>query len=284
LSRKVAQKPVEIRGMTETDLAAADELRRRAGWNQTPEDWRMLLSFEPEGCFVAVQGNRVIGTVTTTTYGHETAWIGMMLVHPDHQRQGIGTQLMHRALDYLKSCGICCIRLDATPAGRPVYEKLGFVAEWSLTRHQRSAGSTQTTGQARRLEEADWPTVENLDAAAFGVARGRILRALAETSRCALVTPRKGPINGFGMLRRGSHCDYVGPLVGDDAALVWALLEYAEGRAVFWDVPNENAAGVALAKTLGFAAVRPLIRMRHGPNTVTSDSKAQLAIADPSLG
>src|SRR6266496_3261092 len=97
---------VSLRPMTGDDLPAADELRRLAGWNQTLEDWRRLLGLEPRGCFVAVQEGRVVGTVTTTTYGRALAWIGMMLVHPEHQRRGIGTGLMRRALDYLQSQGV----------------------------------------------------------------------------------------------------------------------------------------------------------------------------------
>src|SRR5882724_4627633 len=128
---------VTLRRMTDGDLLVADELRRLAGWNQTLEDWRRLLWLEPRGCFVAEQEGRVVGTVTTTTYGQALAWIGMMLVHAEHQRRGIGTRLMRQALGYLQDHGVECVKLDATPAGRPVYERLGFIAESTLTRWQR---------------------------------------------------------------------------------------------------------------------------------------------------
>src|SRR5512145_3259576 len=87
-----------IRRMAENDLPGADNLRRLVGWNQMPEDWARMLRLEPDGCFVAILNSVVVGTVTTTTYGQALAWIGMMLVHPDHRRQGIGRRLMQRAL------------------------------------------------------------------------------------------------------------------------------------------------------------------------------------------
>jgi len=118
--------------MSEADLAAADELRRLAGWNQKPRDWQRLLAFEPRGCFVALRNGAVVGTVTTTVYGTALAWIGMMLVHPEHRRTGIATRLMNRALEYLNHRKVSGVKLDATPAGQPVYEKLGFVPEWRL--------------------------------------------------------------------------------------------------------------------------------------------------------
>ena len=38
------------------------------------------------------------------------------------------------------------IRLDATPLGRRLYERYGFVLESSLTRHVRSAGRWTASG------------------------------------------------------------------------------------------------------------------------------------------
>jgi predicted GNAT family acetyltransferase len=243
---------------------------------------------EPQGCFVAVEDERVSGTVTTTSYGRELAWIGMMLVHPDERRRGIGTQLMRAALDYLRGRGIQCIRLDATPAGLPVYEKLGFVSEWTLTRHRAVAAPSSRTSEVRDLVEADWPATEQLDTAAFGVSRVRVLRSLAERSEAALVWIRDGAIEGYGMRRPGSNCDYLGPLVCTSPesahSLIAALLSSASGRPVFWDVPDANDAAGKIAQHFGFEPVRPLTRMRLGPDHVTSDPRAQLGIADPSVG
>lgn len=280
---------MEIAVMTERHLPAADELRRLAGWNQTAEDWHTLFSLEPNGCFVAIEHGQVIGTVTSTTYGPQLAWIGMMLVHPDHRRRGIGTRLMRTVLDHLQSRGIACIRLDATPAGRPVYEKLGFVAEWTLTRHHaRSVLGSRESRSTRELAEADWPAVEKLDSSVFGVARTRVLRKLAQGSRSALAWPAGSAVLGYGMLRPGSQSDYLGPLVcacpDPLLSLISTLLHAADGRSVFWDIPDENALATDLAKRFGFSPVRPLTRMRFGLNSVRTNFAAQLAIADPSVG
>ncbi|HKQ39385.1 MAG TPA: GNAT family N-acetyltransferase [Verrucomicrobiae bacterium] len=277
-----------VRRMADTDLNAADELRRLAGWNQTIADWRQLLSFEPHGCFVAVENERVVGTVTTTTYEPAMAWIGMMLVHPAHRGRGIGTLLMRAAMDYLHNRGIQCIRLDATPAGRAVYEKLGFVPEWALTRFEGTPCSPVNTADARELVEADWPAVEELDAVAFGVVRRPILRGLAAASRRALVIHDERSILGYGMLRPGSSCDYLGPLVSAAShlamPLIASLLRHSAGRPVFWDVPDENRVASELVRRFSFQPVRALTRMRFGSNIIPSDPRAQLGIADPSLG
>ena len=128
---------MEIRLLFESDIPAAMRLKEAAGWNQTEDDWRRLLLLEPNGCFCAIKDGCVVGTTTTTTYGDELAWIGMVLVDPQHRRQGIAAKLMSVALDYLNG-RVGTIKLDATALGQPVYEKFGFqfeslIERWSGT-------------------------------------------------------------------------------------------------------------------------------------------------------
>ena len=69
---------VEIRVLREDDLSFVEKLLQQAGWNQLRVDWLRVLRYEFNGCFAAYAGERLIGTVTTTTYGKDLAWIGMM--------------------------------------------------------------------------------------------------------------------------------------------------------------------------------------------------------------
>src|SRR6476659_1332584 len=131
--------PLQIRLLFESDIAAAMRLKDAAGWNQTEADWRRLLLLEPHGCFCAIKDGRVVGTTTTTTYGEDLAWIGMVLVDPDYRGQGIATKLMNVALNYLKE-KVQTVKLDATPLGKPVYEKFGFQIE-SLVERWRGNGN-----------------------------------------------------------------------------------------------------------------------------------------------
>lgn len=283
-----------IREMTEADLPGADELRRVVGWNQTSQDWARMLRLSPSGCFVALDGDTIVGTVTTTPYGSTLAWIGMMLVHPEHRRRGIGRQLMLRALESLRQRNVQCVKLDATPAGLPLYEQLGFVREWELTRHQLTpgtlivAGSSTPAPDVRVLAESDWEGIVKVDAAAFGTAREELLRSLAADSVRAVVWPAQGLAQGWGFLRPGANADYLGPIVclseEGSASLVAALLTGSRERPVFWDVPDLNEAAQAVARAAGFEPVRPLTRMRRGPEKLPSNPRAQFAIADPAVG
>src|SRR5262249_34729790 len=123
-----------IRLMTADDVAVGMRLKERAAWNQTEADWRRILALEPAGCFVAELDGNAVGTTCTCVFG-SVAWIAMVLVDPVVRGQGIGTALMRHALAHLDGCGVRTVRLDATPLGRPIYEKLGFVPQFELARY-----------------------------------------------------------------------------------------------------------------------------------------------------
>ncbi|MEW6305109.1 MAG: GNAT family N-acetyltransferase [Verrucomicrobiota bacterium] len=278
-----------IRTLTERDLSFADAFRAQAGWNQTLEDWRRFIAYEPEGCFLAEWSGTPAGTATTACYGTELAWIGMVLVHPDFRRNGIGKALLQHCLDCLDARPMRCVKLDATPQGQPLYEKLGFHAEWTLARWEaRFANQLEFKAPAsiRALKTSDLTAADALDVPVFGVSRRGMLERLAAQSR-GFVSEANGRLNGFGFIRPGARADYLGPVVATSVeagcALVRTLLATAQGT-VFWDIPDANAPAVQLAKELGFQQQRTLLRMYRGENRHPGEPASVFALAAPEIG
>ena len=114
------------------------------GWNQRLEDWRTLIELAPSGSFVARDDGRVVGTAIGIDYVH-CGWIAMMLVAPEYRGRGLGARLLEAAMAAIPPQ--LPIRLDATPLGRPLYERHGFVLDTSLTRHVRPAGAPAPTSR-----------------------------------------------------------------------------------------------------------------------------------------
>ena len=281
--------------MAETDIMFADRLRDMAGWNQRLQDWKRLLRHDPQGCFVAEWSGQPAGTATTTTYSKDLAWIGMVLVDFDMRRRGIGKALLMQCIEHLRQSGVNCIKLDATPLGKQVYDPLGFVSEWSLSRWQTTELSvcparieTASDPGSRRLDSCDIGCVADLDAAAFGVARNRMLSILATQSATRVRRDAAGRIVGYGMLRPGARAYYLGPIVAEDEssgiALADNLLGSIPARPLYWDIPDMNQAAIRVARRYGLHRQRTLTQMYLGENTRPGTRSAQWAIAAPEIG
>lgn len=253
---------------------------RNSGWNQLAPDWERLIKHEPTACFVMNDGKKIIGTVTTTCYGTQLAWIGMMLVHEKYRRQGIAKALINTCLEHLHSRKIRCIKLDATPTGKLVYSQLGFRDEWSFHRWQRESHAQDDRNMVVVPEsDAGWNL--DLDKAAFGVARGQWLKRLANHSRV------KRYREGCGMVREGYLASYIGPVIASSPETAKHLINdllASTNRTTFWDIPQPNRNAIALAHHYGFQPVRTLTRMWTGLELTQCDLDLQYAISDPGTG
>jgi GNAT superfamily N-acetyltransferase len=120
---------VTVRVMTKSkaDLEFGMKMKNHVKWNQIPADWERFIDLDPEGCFIAEMDGQMVGTGTTTTYGSQVAWIGMIIVDENYRRHGIGRQIMLACMDYCKRKKIEVPKLDATPLGNKLYLTLGFV-------------------------------------------------------------------------------------------------------------------------------------------------------------
>jgi len=274
--------------MRPEDIGFGLELCRLAGWNQLEADWRRLLALDPEGVFVAEMAGLRCGTASTTHYGTRSAWIGMVLVHPDFRRQGIGSALMAHCIEYLQALGVESIKLDATDQGRPVYLKLGFRDERPTCRTAaaRPAGLLPHPG-VRPIGPEEWPAIAARDFAAFGADRTDLLRLLqGEGSNAALV--EDGKLFAYGFARPGHNASYLGPLVAEDAESARRVAEtllaaLPEGQ-VYWDHLSENAASMGIAEALGFQVTRRLTRMYLGEEMHPGDVSRVYGLATFELG
>jgi ribosomal protein S18 acetylase RimI-like enzyme len=256
---------VEIRTLGEADLAAAMRLKESAGWNQTEADWLRLLRLEPGGCFAATAGGRLVGTATTTAYDRELAWVGMVLVDSEFRRRGIASLLMDAALSYLDGRRVETVKLDATPDGRHVYERLGFETESLVERwHCRGVGEaragqldaeSQKDGASRLVfDDARLAEIVELDRAAFGADRSRLVGLLAAQSNGTFVrTGSDGRALAYALAREGAVADYIGPVVAPDLETAASLLDDAlarlASRPVYIDVNTQfESATRALAE------------------------------------
>lgn len=81
--------------------------------------------------FIAMHGTEVIGTIMAGYDGHR-GWIYSVAVHPDHRKQGIGSQLVAHAERALAGRGCMKVNLQIVAGNEAVaafYESLGYAVE-----------------------------------------------------------------------------------------------------------------------------------------------------------
>jgi len=241
-----------VRLLDEQDTPIAYRLSCEAGWNQTENDWRMLLRLSPENCFGIDADGRLVATATLICYGKQLAWIGMVLTHRAYQRRGFARTLLQSTIDRADELGIESLKLDATDQGQPLYQTLGFRAEQPIERWWRAAGGS-ISGAHLLLAH-----LSSLDNQAYAADRSCLLHALAE----------RGPVyagaGGFCLSRPGRRANYIGPCISQTPEIARCAIESLASEESFWDLLPENSNALAIAKELGFTPQRKLIRMVRG--------------------
>ena len=261
-----------IRLLTARDIGFGMWLKEQAGWNQTEADWHRCLALEPDGCFVAELDRTPVGTTTTCVFG-SVAWVAMVLVEASVRGRGIGRALMEAALAYLKGRAVRTIRLDATPLGKPLYESLGFVSQFTLTRYAGVLPDPQRpVAGVEPVQRDQVAELVAVDRAVTGTDRHKLLFRLYEERPDSFRMVRShGRLTGFLSARPHAHALQVGPCVGtaEAAALLFADHQdrYA-GERVVMDIPIDNPVATGLAERLGLAPTRQLLRMGWGEPVV----------------
>lgn len=279
--------PIEIRNLREAEIPAGLRLAGLAGWNQTARDWRRFLDLEPDGCFAGVRQDRVCGTATALSYDRRFGWVGMVLVDPAERRQGIGTRLLQRAVEYLQCRGVETVKLDATPMGKPLYSSLGFQDEFELERWDgRAPGGPRMPS----VSEDDFGRVCDWDREVFGADRSRLLRALwREGPEYSAIDTSGGELCGYVFGRAGTRAHYIGPWVaagggGCAGRLLRGVMGRFAGDPVFIDLCRACPEARAIVRQEGFCFQRTLTRMFLGPNRYPGRPELTYGIAGPELG
>ena len=107
--------------------AALADLRASIGWNRMERD---LADPRQHNAFhmCCFDGARLVGYVAVVSNGVTDAYVQDLMVHPDYQHQGVGKQLMQRALDRLRAEDIYMVSVIYGDAElQTYYESLGFM-------------------------------------------------------------------------------------------------------------------------------------------------------------
>jgi GNAT superfamily N-acetyltransferase len=213
--------------------------------------------------FVADLDGELVGVAAGAHFG-ASGWVGGVAVAPERRRAGLGGALTEAVVTHLRERQAVTVQLLATELGRPVYERLGFVAE---AEYRTLAGPPAPRPAARAAgvragRPADRAAVLALDRLATGEDRSRLLDAL---------WPAGGLVAGDGD-PRGFHLASPwrngGATVAGDPDAGLALLEAVrrgDSGEVSVSLPAGNRAGLLALAAAGFRERFGTTRMCLGP-------------------
>jgi GNAT superfamily N-acetyltransferase len=228
------------------------------------DTWQWILD-APEGAiFVAERRDQIVGTGAGLLFG-PTGWIGGLGVEPSSRRRGIASRLTGSVVEWLREQGAETLLLQATAQGRPVYERLGFVADgayrmWAVPPSRRGRRLDGRRG-LRSLRAADLDAVLALDRAVTAEDRGLAVRGAWGSG---------GYVLDNGERIRGYHLHTPwgpGPTVAADVDAGLVLLDAAQrpDESVRVGIPEANTAAVRAMASRGYEEVAGTLRMRLGP-------------------
>ena len=258
-----------VRPMQRAELALALDWAAREGWNPGVHDADAFFAADPEGFLLAELGGAPVGCIGAVSYARRFGVVGLAIVEPRWRGHGVGRSLWQRALARLEGLPI---GLDGAPSQQEHYRRSGFEFAW---RNVRYAGVARADGidAAGTVALAAIPFAEVLadDLRVFPAPRPAFLRAWLDLPDAIGFTQRYEEGGHFVcvVVRHYRVCFRIAPLVAGNAGAAQALFRalcrrLPAGEPIELDVPQPNAAAVALAEAAGLAPVCETVRMYAG--------------------
>jgi ribosomal protein S18 acetylase RimI-like enzyme len=262
-----------IRPMTPADVAIAVGLARAEGWHDRTRFFDLVFRTATCSALVGEVDGRVVATGMATVNGR-VGWLGGLMVDSASRRRGYGQAMTEELIRRLQVAGCLTLSLEATEAGRPMYERMGFRIETRY--HQLESGHLTEAPEApqgatlRPLEPADFAAIVALDSQATGEDRVEPLRVLVEMNG-GWVLERKGSgrpepaLAGFLLPAERAYGAIVAPRFEDGLFLLDLHRSIVpEGGSVRAGIPHEHGAAWAELENRGWVETWQAPRMLLG--------------------
>lgn len=221
------------------------------------------LSRLPNAAIHVLEAEGALRAVAAVVDYGRAAYLGIVGTDPAMQGRGFGRRIVEVALAPVPADRP--ILLDASIAGAPLYEKLGFVdVDASVVLEAAGPVPAPAVPGVAPLEEAELPAVAAYDSTVFGADRTSGIGTLFREHPCGVVCRQDGRVVGYGLRQP----DRIGPVLAETPAIGAALIAALsaagpEGPATI-TVPSSNAAMLDHLARSGVPELRRLRHMRRG--------------------
>jgi GNAT superfamily N-acetyltransferase len=274
---------LEIARLGLDDRANNVALARDVGWPDTEGDWNAV---HAGALVVGVwAGERLVGQGALGHYGR-AGTIAKMIVAPRFQRRGVGRAILASLIAEAECRGIGILGLVATPLGRPLYDRAGFLPVGDvigLVGIPDAASLVDSAGPIVQFEE-----MLRIDERYLGCSREGMLRArFREAILSSAVTGSDGTLCGYALATAQGEHTVVGPVIAETLeiaqALVGSILCRARGP-VRIDVPGGSGPFLAWLGHLGLREQKNRPEMARGADRLPWQVSERFALAAQAWG
>ena len=247
---------MRIRKMLLQDIDFALLLTSSEGWGSIALDFKELLAFDPEGCFIAETNEAPIGMICTTPY-NGFGFVSNLIVLKEHRNGGVGAILMKHALEHLDRRGVKAHLLDGVLKAVSLCERFGFEKRYKSLRLEGRV-EPKVSDDIRTMTEADVDEIDRFDTRFFGASRRGFLKSrLKHSPSLCKVLELDGNLAGYIMGSERHGFVRIGPWVMKTnleraEALLQSFSAECEEMPLQIGVLENNARAVQILQKHGF--------------------------------
>lgn len=284
------KEPYVIRSVEEQDIEELHELSKAIGWGSTYQEWKEDVLFAKDSSYVISKESKIVAVGLGLRFDGK-ARVASVIVHPEHQRLGLATQLVCSIVTQLINLGYRHVELEASDKGRALYERIGFkvVASPIVTCMKEIKDAPQVSYKV--CETADVDQVVAVDTKVFSASRRKYIED-AFAKGHILVTKEK-LVTGFLVYSEEENAIRIGPWIHEDSGGAKELLLAAIGviskahhskKDIVIHIPKSNKVALEIIQALGFEMKFESIHMELGDHPPARQEHKSYALWSLGLG
>jgi hypothetical protein len=264
-----------IRNMKPEEMSIAIEWAATEGWNPGLSDGDCFYKSDPEGFFVAELNGEIIGVKSAVNYNNEFGFMGFYIIKPEYRGYGYGFDLWKHAFNRVKPI---LSGMDGVVEQQHNYMKSGYKLFYRQMRYEGVNLHGKDSENLSDFTPVLFNEIVNYDTTVFPSKREKFLSLwLNQPGISTKVFIENEKIKGYGVIRPCRKGFKIGPLFADDydiaEKIFLSLIQFAEGREVYLDIPEVNEGANQLIKKYNMTYSFETARMYNNGSPKTGTEK-----------
>jgi hypothetical protein len=261
---------VLIRNCTVTEMPLLYCMCSNDGRNPGLNDPDIFYRFNPNGFFIAIKNNELIGSISSVAYDETFGFIGMHLILPEFQNTLVEEKLLEVAIHNLgnRTIGLNCYETQVD-----YYSKHGFAPAHNILTYE-GISERKTVPMENIVSPFMHPLdfLLNIDKECFTFSRKDFLPLWLQQNKSLLLAKLVDhKYSGYGLFLPCADGNKISPLLSTDPDTADQLLSALvynmdEGTRFFLDLPSTNEQAILLAEKMNMKKIKNTVRMYLNSN------------------